>query len=115
MSRDKAMTHSAWVRVWDAVTEGDKRKQDQRVIKLKPIEEAMVKNIRNQRGIAVQMHLKNEELLEATKREMAHARKIVEDRLKAVQEAQQKIDQPYGDITVESAVSADDDLSKGDK
>lgn len=109
MSRDPAMTHKAWIKVWDAVIESDKRKEDQKKIVLKPIEEAMVKNIRNQRAIGVQMTVKNEQLLKATVKAMDETRKAMQERAIKMQEEQAAIERPY-EVEVQSAVSQDEDV-----
>ncbi len=88
MAKDPAMTHKAWIRVMKELQNSSRRKEDQEELKLSPIEAAMAKNLRNQRGIAVQMILKNEELLEATKKEMAATRAAMEAKMKELQEAQ---------------------------
>lgn len=94
MSRDKKMTNKAWQRVVKGLNASDK-KEPGKINYQHPIEEAVVRNLRNQRGIAVQMMLKNEEMLEAAKREMTNAKQIMEERVKAAKEAEIKLESPF--------------------
>lgn len=110
MSRDPKMTAKAWRRVIKGYHNSRKKQVKENEMKYEhPIEEAMVKNLRNQLGIVFQMAVKNEEMMEVAKRELANMRKIAEDRQKAAMEAAQNQES----FKFESVESTDD--QKGDK
>ncbi len=87
MSKDKRMTNAAWQRVMKQVQNMRLRAEDQQDFKLNELEKAMAKNLRNQMGIAVQMAIKSEDILNQVKKEMAAAQKIAMDKQKEALEA----------------------------
>lgn len=105
MAKDKKMTNKAWRRVMKAVNESFKNKNVQENVKFEhPIEEAMFRNIRNERGLSVQLVIKNEQLLKAAVSEMEKARKLREEHMKKMQEQQIKVEKAvYEDDTAEIA------------
>ncbi len=83
LAADPKMTARAWARCEKAVgasLTGEKVKLQN------PVEEAMVKNLMNREGIKVHMIVNNEMLLEAAKRELAHAKKVMQDRMAAAEQ-----------------------------
>ena len=96
MGKDPKMTARAWQRVWDGVT---KSMTGEKVKYQSPIEEAMVSQINNWIGIKVHTIVDNERLLEASKRELANMRDIMEKRKKEAE---------AGNVEITPAVLPDD-------